>query len=75
MFIVATFYGDDTFTHIVDTNSLDSELKNEVESAMAKANGFANFSGDDYYCDIQDGAVAPATFPLTISGMIDVYLE
>lgn len=75
MYIVATFIGDDTFSHLIDTNKLDEELKNEIESAV-KRYANAGFEGYEYFSKVQDARVTnKEIFPVTIHGMINIYLE
>lgn len=75
MYIVATFISDDTFSHLIDTNKLNEELKNEIENAIQKyAN--AGFEGYEYFSNVQDARVDKKDiFPVTIHGMINIYLE
>jgi hypothetical protein len=75
MYITAQFHGDDDFSHLIDTNKLEESLKQEVETAVSQ-NRFAEFFGFKYFKAIQDGAIfGKENFPVTIQGMIDVYLD
>lgn len=75
MYILATFIGDDNFSHIISTNKLSSELKQEVESRVQR-NPYSTFSGYDYFCELQKGVVEKGRqFPIEVFGLINVYLE
>lgn len=78
MYIIATFFGDYTFTHLINTNNLSKELKEDVESKVQN-NSFSTFSGHEYFCKLQDGAVfsklGESIFPVEIVGMIEIYLD
>lgn len=73
MYIFATFYGDDNFSHIINTNKLEKSLKDEIERDILRS-GKGAFSGYEYFDQISNAAIKPS-FPMTIDGMIDVYLE
>jgi hypothetical protein len=74
MYIIATFIGDDTFTHLIDTNKLEAIVKEDVETQV-KGKRTNSFQGD-YFTKIQTGIVIDKyVFPVTIQGMIEVYLE
>jgi hypothetical protein len=74
MYIVATFIGDDTFTHLIDTNKLPEKLKNEIESKVLD-NPNSTFDGDNHFCDIQEGVIPEnSVYPLIIHGLITVHL-
>lgn len=75
MYIVATFIGDNTFSHLIDTQKLNEELKNEIENAVQKYEN-AGFEGYEYYSVLQDARINKKDiFPVTIHGMINIYLE
>ncbi len=75
MYIVATFFGDDTFSHLIDTNKLNAALKVEIETKILSQRVF-EFNGDNYFTDIQVGMVLPKSIlPIIIEAMIDVYLD
>ena len=75
MYIIATFFGDDTFTHIINTNKLEEKLKQEVESKIHN-NPYVVFFGSDYFSSIQEGVVnGKSLFPIEIQAMIEIYLD
>lgn len=73
MYIFATFYGDDNFSHVINTNKLEKKLKDEIEKDILRS-GHSSYSGYEYFDEISNAAIKPS-FPMTIDGMIDVYLE
>lgn len=74
MLIIANFIGDDTFMHIVETNNLTPELKTDVENAL-KTNSMPVLDGSNYFSGVQKAAVFDQVFPLTIHGIVDIYLS
>lgn len=73
MYIFATFYGDDNFSHVINTNKLGKDLKEKIEKDILRS-GHSSYSGYECFDEISNAAIKP-NFPMTVDGMIDVYNE
>lgn len=73
MFLIVVFYRDTSFSNIIDTNKLSSLMKQEVELNMQNStNKIITLDGYNFFNELQQEAIMPLIFPISIDGAINV---